>query len=39
MLATSNSPHEKGFHRVVMDWVLVIDRQGNRRPQMRWRTS
>jgi len=25
------------FHRVFMQWVLVTDVSGNRRPQMYWR--
>ncbi len=36
------SVHEKGekeYHSVRMDWILITDVNGNRRPQMHWRTA
>jgi len=34
--------HEKRevkFHSLCMNWVVVTDVKGNRRPEMRWRTN
>ena len=42
MRSTTLSPliHEKPeFHCVFMGWVVVTDTNGNRRPQMRWRSN
>jgi len=30
---------EAPFHRLCMNWVVVTDVKGNRRPEMRWRTN
>jgi len=27
------------FHSVRMNWVIVTDKSGNRRPQMHWRAD
>ena len=42
MRSTMLSPliHEKPeLHRVFMQWVIIADANGNRRPQMRWQAN
>lgn len=31
--------HESDLRRVLMKWVIVTDSNGNRRPQMYWRSN
>jgi len=42
MTSIPSSPfiHDKlELHRLVMQWVVVTDKKGNRRPQMHWRAN
>jgi hypothetical protein len=39
LTASVHEKHETEFHLVRVNWIVLIDAKGNRRPQMRWHTD
>lgn len=38
-LSPAHEKHEAPIHSLCMNWVVITDTKGNRRPEMRWRAK